>query len=167
MAATRSSTNSCSRRDLWRVLLAVLLFQMVLIGVAIVLGRDGIAGALFSGAAPTSSCLVRRTANPNRASIQLKPLPIRHTIRCYVIPDELKRRDRGRLVTLIIPEAIPSAWWARALHGQTALMLLWKLRSRPSVVTVNVPYHFDAWLDGDESQALAIEWDSHNGSVGL
>ncbi len=80
--------------------------------------------------------------------------------------DELKQHDPGCLVTLIVPEAIPSAWWARALHGQTALMLLWKLRSRPSVVAVNVPYHFDAWLDGDESQALAIERDSHNGSVG-
>jgi hypothetical protein len=68
--------------------------------------------------------------------------------------DNLKHRDPGCLVTLIIPEAIPTAWWARALHGQTALMLLWKLRSRPGVVAVNVPYHFDAWLDDEEMEAL-------------
>ena len=57
-------------------------------------------------------------------------------------------------MTLVIPEAIPTAWWARFLHGQTALMLLWKLRSRLGVVAVNVPYHFDAWLDSEEIQAL-------------
>ena len=71
--------------------------------------------------------------------------------------DELKRRDPGCLVTLVIPEAIPTAWWARALHGQTALMLLWKLRSRAGVVAVNVPYHFDAWLDEEDSAALERE----------
>ncbi len=68
--------------------------------------------------------------------------------------DTLKKRDPNCLVTLIIPEAIPTAWWARFLHGQTALMLLWKLRSRAGVVAVNVPYHFDAWLDEEESAAL-------------
>jgi amino acid transporter len=68
--------------------------------------------------------------------------------------DTLKARDPGCLVTLVIPEAIPSEWWARALHGQTALMLLWKLRSRPGVVAVNVPYHFDAWLDDEEMKSL-------------
>lgn len=68
--------------------------------------------------------------------------------------DSLKRSDPGCLVTLVVPEAIASAWWARALHGQTALMLLWKLRAKPGVVAVNVPYHFDAWLDGDEAKAL-------------
>ncbi|BCM93810.1 hypothetical protein IAD21_05701 [Abditibacteriota bacterium] len=71
--------------------------------------------------------------------------------------DDLKARDPGCLVTLVVPEAIPTAWWARALHGQTALMLLWKLRSRPGVVAVNVPYHFDAWLDDDELHALDNE----------
>lgn len=69
--------------------------------------------------------------------------------------DESKRRDPQGLVTLVIPEAIPDSWWAGALHGQTALMLLWKLRSRPGVVAVNVPYHFDAWLDRQESAAIA------------
>ncbi len=68
--------------------------------------------------------------------------------------DELQANDPGCLVTLVIPEAIATAWWARALHGQTALMLLWKLRSKPGVVAVNVPYHFDAWLDREEERAL-------------
>ncbi len=71
--------------------------------------------------------------------------------------DVLEAHDPGCLITLIVPEAIPGAWWARALHGQTALMLLWKLRSRPSVVAVNVPYHFDAWLDNDELRVLEAE----------
>ena len=68
--------------------------------------------------------------------------------------DEYKKRDSQGLITLVIPEAIPSSWWAGALHGQTALMLLWKLRSRRGVVAVNVPYHFDAWLDRHESAAM-------------
>ena len=71
--------------------------------------------------------------------------------------DALKKRDPDCLITLVIPEAIPTAWWARALHGQTALMLLWKLRSRPGVVAINVPYHFDAWLDNQESAALETQ----------
>ncbi|WP_157947715.1 APC family permease [Abditibacterium utsteinense] len=67
--------------------------------------------------------------------------------------DLLQRRDPNCLVTLVIPEAIPNSWWAGALHGQTALMLLWKLRSKPGVVAVNVPYHVDAWLDNEEIAA--------------
>ncbi len=65
-----------------------------------------------------------------------------------------KEGDPGCLVTLVIPEAISNSWWAGALHGQTALMLLWRLRSRPGVVAVNVPYHIDAWLDADEIGAV-------------
>ena len=68
-----------------------------------------------------------------------------------------KQRDPHCLVTLVIPEAIPNSWWAGALHGQTALMLLWKLRAKPGVVAVNVPYHFDAWLDDEESAAPESE----------
>jgi amino acid transporter len=69
--------------------------------------------------------------------------------------DEMKERDPECLVTLVIPEAISNSWWAGALHGQTALMLLWRLRAKRGVVAVNVPYHFDAWLDGDENRDAA------------
>ena len=88
-------------------------------------------------------------------TLEFLPSPIR-ALAAPVLSaiDTLKARDPHCLVTLIIPEAIPTAWWARFLHGQTALMLLWKLRSRPGVVAVNVPYHFDAWLDEEESAAL-------------
>jgi len=68
--------------------------------------------------------------------------------------DVLKERDPDCLVTLVIPEAITNSWWAGLLHGQTALMLLWRIRSRRGVVAVNVPYHLDAWLDPKESRAL-------------
>ncbi len=87
--------------------------------------------------------------------IQFLPSPYRSLAAPLLeFVDELKRRDPGCLITLVVPEAIPTAWWARVLHGQNALMLLWKLRSRPGVIAVNVPYHFDAWLDSDEMRAL-------------
>ena len=87
--------------------------------------------------------------------LQFLPSPYRSlTAPLLEFVDDLKVREPGCLITLVVPEAIPTAWWARALHGQTALMLLWKLRSRSGVVAVNVPYHFDAWLDEDELGAL-------------
>ncbi len=70
--------------------------------------------------------------------------------------DTLKRREPGCLVTLIIPEAIPSGWWAKLLHGQTALMLLWRLRDKPGVIATNVTYHIKALLDEEELEEGSV-----------
>ncbi|RYX83097.1 APC family permease [bacterium] len=88
-------------------------------------------------------------------TLQFLPSPYRSlTSPVLTFVDMLKAREPDCLITIIVPEAIPTAWWARGLHGQTALMMLWKLRSRSGVIAVNIPYHFDAWLDNEELRSL-------------
>lgn len=46
-----------------------------------------------------------------------------------------------QLVTVVVPEFIPTTTGARLLHNQTANMLRLRLRGYPGVVIINVPYH--------------------------
>jgi hypothetical protein len=45
------------------------------------------------------------------------------------------------MVTIIIPEFIPSRWWQHLLHNQTALLVKGALLFRERVVVVDVPFH--------------------------
>jgi amino acid transporter len=45
------------------------------------------------------------------------------------------------VVTIIIPEFIPSRWWQHLLHNQTALLVKGALLFRERVVVVDVPFH--------------------------
>jgi hypothetical protein len=47
----------------------------------------------------------------------------------------------GDLLTVVLPEYVPSHWWEHALHNQTALRLKATLLYRPRTVVINVPYH--------------------------
>lgn len=47
------------------------------------------------------------------------------------------------LITVVVPKAIPDGLWAKLLHGQAAVLLLFSLRPERNVVAINVPYHFD------------------------
>jgi hypothetical protein len=50
----------------------------------------------------------------------------------------------GKLITIVIPEFIPSEAAAQVLHNQTANFLRSRLRSTPDVVVIDVPYHIAA-----------------------
>ena len=54
---------------------------------------------------------------------------------------ELKRVERADIVTVVLPEYIPEAWWQHILHGQTAQFLKLALLFKPGFVVVSVPFH--------------------------
>jgi len=54
---------------------------------------------------------------------------------------ELKRVERADIVTVVLPEFIPNAWWQHVLHGQTAQFLKLALLFKPGFVVVSVPFH--------------------------
>ena len=54
---------------------------------------------------------------------------------------ELKRVERADVVTVVLPEYIPSSWWEHILHGQSAQFLKLALLFKPGFVVVSVPYH--------------------------
>ena len=47
----------------------------------------------------------------------------------------------GWLITVIIPEFVPSDMYARILHNQTANLIRNHLREREDVIVIDVPYH--------------------------
>jgi hypothetical protein len=57
--------------------------------------------------------------------------------------DRMERQGAGRYLTVVIPEFVPSHWWAHFLHNQTALLIKAALLFRPGKVSVSVPYHLD------------------------
>lgn len=46
-----------------------------------------------------------------------------------------------QMVTIVLPEFIPSRWWHHLLHNQTSLLLKGALLFKPNVVVTSVPYH--------------------------
>jgi len=55
-----------------------------------------------------------------------------------------------QMITVVLPEFIPSRWWQHLLHNQTSLMLKGALLFKPNVVVTSVPYHLKN-LDKGES----------------
>lgn len=72
---------------------------------------------------------------------------------------ELKRIEQADIVTVILPEYIPRAWWQHILHGQSAQFLKLSLLFRPGYVVVSVPYHNEpapTTIDEDEPVRPAL-----------
>ncbi len=46
-----------------------------------------------------------------------------------------------KVITIVLPEFIPSRWWHHLLHNQTSLLLKGSLLFKPNVVVTSVPYH--------------------------
>jgi hypothetical protein len=61
--------------------------------------------------------------------------PILHYI------DEFDKQYDDDVLSVILPEFIPSKWWHHFLHNQTALTLKAALLFRKGVVVISVPYH--------------------------
>jgi len=51
--------------------------------------------------------------------------------------------EEGNLVTVVLPEVVPSKWWHHLLHNNTALLVKGALLFRRGKICVSVPYHLD------------------------
>ncbi|HEY3228877.1 MAG TPA: amino acid permease, partial [Roseiflexaceae bacterium] len=72
------------------------------------------------------------------------PSPYRSLVRpilSYV--DELDKRYDDDVLTVILPEFIPSKWWQHLLHNQTALLIKAALLFRKGIIVTSVPYHLE------------------------
>ncbi|HPH94863.1 MAG TPA: APC family permease [Anaerolineaceae bacterium] len=49
-------------------------------------------------------------------------------------------RQPNEMMTIVVPQFIPSHWWENLLHNQTALILRFALLFKPNIVIVEVPY---------------------------
>lgn len=57
--------------------------------------------------------------------------------------EEMDNRYDDDVLTVIIPEFVPSKWWQYALHNQTALQLKAALFFNRSTSVLSIPYHLD------------------------
>jgi amino acid transporter len=57
--------------------------------------------------------------------------------------DETDAMYDDDILTIVIPEFVPSKWWQYALHNQTALQLKAALFFNRSTCVLSVPYHLD------------------------
>ncbi|MCA9833554.1 MAG: APC family permease [Thermomicrobiales bacterium] len=55
--------------------------------------------------------------------------------------EELRAQHAGAVVTVVLPEYVPSHWWEQVLHNQTALRIKAALLFKPGIVVTSVPYH--------------------------
>jgi hypothetical protein len=61
--------------------------------------------------------------------------------------ERLQSMEPNSIVTLVVPEFVPTGWWPKLLHGHAALMLNLRLRFKPGVVVIPVPYHIEAFVE--------------------
>ncbi len=54
---------------------------------------------------------------------------------------QLKQAEEADIVTVVVPEFVPGAWWQHLLHGQSAQFLKLQLLFRPGFVVTSVPSH--------------------------
>jgi hypothetical protein len=57
--------------------------------------------------------------------------------------DELDRRWKHDIVTVIVPEFVVQHWWDQILHNQSALFLKGRLLFRKGTVVTSVPSHLE------------------------
>ena len=102
--------------------------------------------ALYVELDPEESAKVRAKWNQWISGVPLEVLhsPYRSLIRpilAYV--NEADERYDDDVLTVILPEFIPSKWWQHLLHNQTALAIKAALLFRRGVIVTSVPYHLD------------------------
>ncbi|MFZ3091433.1 MAG: APC family permease [Nitrospirota bacterium] len=55
--------------------------------------------------------------------------------------DEVRKRYKDGVITVVLPEFVPSKWWHHLLHNQTALFIKGLLLFKKGVVSTSVPFH--------------------------
>lgn len=54
--------------------------------------------------------------------------------------NRVDKMESDDLITVVVPQYVPDAWWKHALHNQSAAILRWALMHRPNTVVVTVPF---------------------------
>lgn len=54
------------------------------------------------------------------------------------------RRRRDQVVTIVLPQFVPTKWWHHLLHNQTALLIHLAFLFRREVMVTHVPFHLHA-----------------------
>lgn len=57
--------------------------------------------------------------------------------------DQVDAEYDDDVLSVILPEFIPSKWWQHLLHNQTALAIKAALHFRKNIVVISVPYHLE------------------------
>jgi hypothetical protein len=52
----------------------------------------------------------------------------------------IEKRNEADLVSVVVPEIVPTRWWEHMLHNKTALYIRTAFLFRPNVVVIAVPY---------------------------
>ncbi len=55
--------------------------------------------------------------------------------------NDIQKNYKDSIITVVLPEFVPSKWWQHLLHNQTALFIKGTLLFKKSVVCTSVPYH--------------------------
>ena len=55
--------------------------------------------------------------------------------------NRIDKYEDDDLITVVLPQYVPDAWWKHLLHNQSATMIRWALLNRPNTVVVTVPFH--------------------------
>lgn len=100
--------------------------------------------ALYIELDPEEAIKVREkwTKWGNGIPLVIKPSPYRSLVRPILqFIDELDARYADDVLTVIIPEFVPSRWWEHLLHNQTGLLIKATLFFRRGTVVTSVPYH--------------------------
>ncbi len=78
----------------------------------------------------------------NGIPLEVRPSPYRSLVRPILhYIDELDARYTDDVLTVIIPEFVPSHWWEHLLHNQTGFLIKAALLFRRGAVVTSVPYH--------------------------
>ena len=72
--------------------------------------------------------------------LEVIPSPYREIVAPLVELVERRRADSpNELVTIVLPEVVPSHWWQEPLHNQLDLVIRLALRGRPGIIVTSVP----------------------------
>ena len=55
--------------------------------------------------------------------------------------DSIREKYKDGVITVVLPEFVPSKWWHHLLHNQTALFIKGVLLFKKGVVSTSVPFH--------------------------
>jgi len=76
--------------------------------------------------------------------LQVLDSPYRSLVRPIMrYVDQIDAQYDDDVLSVILPEFIPSKWWQHLLHNQTALAIKAALLFRKGVVVISVPYHLE------------------------
>ena len=68
--------------------------------------------------------------------------------------DAVQRERKNHMITVIVPEFVPTKWWHAILHGNNGLLLKLALLSRRDVIVANVRYYLH---DTDTEEQIAAQ----------